>query len=644
MTPRPSVRACAITVLSCALCTGCLLRYELDERVRDRTQKDLDAQVTSIEVTSIGVVGSDLRLSVEERVDQRVRHHTYVAHDVRLDVTRGLSGDPRRLLDSPILTALKSPLVAIDLSTFVVSSAWVAPKAWTDSFDPWLPRTRYSVEARTRPARRVRYRVEPGASGVRATNERTSRSGVLELDIAEHVPGMLSRGIDELPLRLVDRRSGHEARAVAPLDMLVQLANAHFSERRRDPVQAWSEILAAVPRSGVDVRVAARRELARHGAPARRELAGVPLPGVGALGNAPPVVAMLSLSEAAPSHTGESRVPVDAVIKDDTAVAEWALLVNGERVAGDVPGRRGVRRKELPALPFLPRAVSIHETIALRPGRNEITIEARDEDGAIGTAHAVIARAERTPRVLALVIGIDRYSDPALTPLRYAEADARAMADFLRSDRSPVLDPDDVRVLLGEDASTRSIRMAIDEHLLRNATHPEDMVILYFAGHGFSMGAKSLLAGADTEHESLRATGVRASELREYFADVRAGRKVLIADACHSGGLPGTRGGNEVNRGLAGRVAGGGAVSFLASSGAQLSVESHELGHGVFTWALLRGLRGAADESGDRDGRVSAKELATYLDGEVPTLARRQGHTQQPLFNGTTDGTLFLTR
>ena len=54
MTPRPSARACAITVLSCALCTGCLLRYELDERVRDRTQKDLDAQVTSIDVTSIG--------------------------------------------------------------------------------------------------------------------------------------------------------------------------------------------------------------------------------------------------------------------------------------------------------------------------------------------------------------------------------------------------------------------------------------------------------------------------------------------------------------------------------------------------------------------------------------------------------------
>jgi hypothetical protein len=644
MTPRPSARACAITVLSCALCTGCLLRYELDERVRDRTQKDLDARVTSIEVASIGVADTDLRLSVVEAVDQRVRHHTYVAHDVRMDVTRGLSGDPRRLLDSPILAALKSPLVAIDLTTFLVSSAWVAPKAFAESFDPWRPRTRYSEETRTRPARRVRYRVEPGVRGVPATKERTSRSGVLELDLAEHVPGMLSRGIDSLPLTLVDRRSGQQASAAVPLDTLVQLANAHFADRKRDPVRAWSEILAAVPRAGVDVRVAARRELARHGAPARRAHAGVPLPGVSAAGNAPPVVALLSLSEVAPSHTGESQIPVDAVIKDDTAVAEWTLLVNGERIAGDVPGRRGVRRKEHPTLPFLPRAVSIHETIALRPGRNEIVIEARDEDGAIGTAQAVIARAARTPRVVALVIGIDRYSDPALTPLRYAEADALAMADFLRSDRSPVLDPDDVRVLLGEEASARSIRIAIDEHLLRNATHPEDMVILYFAGHGFSMGEKTLLAGADTEHESLRATGVRASELREYFDDVRAGRKVLIADACHTSGLPGTRGGNEVNRGLAGRVAGGGAVSFLASSGTQLSVESRELGHGVFTWALLRGLRGAADDHGDRDGRVSAKELATYLDGEVPTLARRQGHAQQPLFNGTTGGTLFLTR
>jgi len=644
MTPRPPVRACAITLLCCVLSTGCLLRYELDERVRDRTQKGLDARVTSIEVTSVGVADTDLRLSLEERVDQRVRHHTYLARDVRLDVTRGLSGDPRRLLDSPILTVFKSPLVAVDLATFLVSSTFVAPKAWIDSFDPWLPRTDYSVEARTRPARRVRYRVEPGVGGVPSTKERTSRSGILELDLAEHVPGMLSRGVDTLPLTLIDRRSGLEASASVPLELLVQLANSHFADRKRDPVRAWSEILAAVPRAGVDVRVAARRELARHGAPTGRARAGTAAPGVSALGNAPPVVALLSLSENTPSHTGESRVPIDAVIKDDTAVAEWTLLVNGERVAGNVPGRRGVRRKDHPALPSLPRAVSIHETISLRPGHNEIAIEARDEDGATGTARAVIARAARPPRVLALVIGIDSYADPALTPLRYAEADARAMADFLRSDRSPVQDPDDVRLLLGEDASARSIRIAIDEHLLRNARHSEDMVILYFAGHGFSMGAKTLLAGTDTEHQNLRATGVRASELREYFDDVRAGRKVLIADACHTGGLPGTRGGNDVNRGLAGRVAGGGAVSFLASSGTQLSVESNELGHGVFTWALLQGLRGAADERGDRDGRVSAKELATYLDGEVPTLARRQGHTQQPLFNGTTDGTLFLTR
>jgi uncharacterized caspase-like protein len=72
-------------------------------------------------------------------------------------------------------------------------------------------------------------------------------------------------------------------------------------------------------------------------------------------------------------------------------------------------------------------------------------------------------------------------------------------------------------------------------------------------------------------------------------------------------------------------------------------VESLELGQGVFTWALLQGLRGAADETGGRDGRMSAKELATYLDSEVPMLARSQGHAQRPRFNGTTGGTVFLT-
>ena len=84
----------------------------------------------------------------------------------------------------------------------------------------------------------------------------------------------------------------------------------------------------------------------------------------------------------------------------------------------------------------------------------------------------------------------------------------------------------------------------------------------------------------------------------------------------------------------------------MSSRDKQTSCESEKLGHGVFTAALLRALEGRADEeTGDRDGRVSVRELVRYLDREVPALAREAGHEQTPRYEiSEGEGDIFLTR
>jgi hypothetical protein len=465
---------------------------------------------------------------------------------------------------------------------------------------------------------------------------RRARHAILALDVSD-APGVSVFG--ERRVRLGDLEPGEIRESVITIGVSEHFEGSHVpvralvSERSRHRVQQHEDLTLALDGAVSFPRLAALGAVSAPPPPARQGGSGT--------ANAAPIVAFLSPAEGEPTYTGETDLLVQAVIKDDAGIRDWSLLVNGERVATR-RGSRGIRLKNDAVV--LDRTVNVRETVALRPGRNELRIEARDLRGALGSAEASILRSARAPRVVALVVGIDDYSDPDIADLRYAEADARAFAEFLKSDRSPIRNPDDVVLLVGERATTREIRSQLDEHLIRNAAHPEDMALLYFAGHGFSMGSKTFLTGVDTEHERLRSTGLRATELREFLDDIGAGRKVLIADACHSGGLPGLRGANEVNAGLAGDLAATGTVSFLASSEHQLSVESPELGHGVFTWALLRGLEGQADRQGNRDGRVSAKELASYLDSEVPMLARRQGHEQNPMFNGTTDGSLVLTR
>ncbi|MBO6783364.1 MAG: caspase, partial [Alphaproteobacteria bacterium] len=70
-------------------------------------------------------------------------------------------------------------------------------------------------------------------------------------------------------------------------------------------------------------------------------------------------------------------------------------------------------------------------------------------------------------------------------------------------------------------------------------------------------------------------------------------------------------------------------VHVIASAdNAQLATELSNLGHGIFTFAALVGLRGAAD-AGTRDGRVTVSELAEYVRKRVASLARENNTRRQ---------------
>lgn len=87
------------------------------------------------------------------------------------------------------------------------------------------------------------------------------------------------------------------------------------------------------------------------------------------------------------------------------------------------------------------------------------------------------------------------------------------------------------------------------------------------------------------------------------------------------------------------RLAGGrGKVIITASAANEVSVEKDELQHGVFTYYLLEGLRGAADT--DRDGTVTVDEAYRYVSEKVP---RATGQEQHPVKKGSFEGSLVLS-
>ena len=69
----------------------------------------------------------------------------------------------------------------------------------------------------------------------------------------------------------------------------------------------------------------------------------------------------------------------------------------------------------------------------------------------------------------------------------------------------------------------------------------------------------------------------------------------------------------------------------------EVSKEDDGLQHGVFSYYLLEGLKGEADQ--DSDGIITIAEVFSYVSRKVPEVT---GQDQHPVKKGVTEGELVI--
>ena len=87
----------------------------------------------------------------------------------------------------------------------------------------------------------------------------------------------------------------------------------------------------------------------------------------------------------------------------------------------------------------------------------------------------------------AVVIGISKYQDEKINqdnPIQFADRDATAFYDFLKSPKGGAFDPNHTQLLTNEKATLLAIKRAFNDFLAR--AKEDDLVVIYFAGHGAS--------------------------------------------------------------------------------------------------------------------------------------------------------------
>jgi tetratricopeptide (TPR) repeat protein/uncharacterized caspase-like protein len=250
-------------------------------------------------------------------------------------------------------------------------------------------------------------------------------------------------------------------------------------------------------------------------------------------------------------------------------------------------------------------------------------------------------------RLWALVVGVSRYKN--LKPedqLEFAHRDAQDFAAFLSSPVGGGFPSSQLTLLINEAATLSAVRSALGTTLPRSV-EADDMVVIFFAGHGVVEGEQDgYLLAHDSDPQNLYATALQVSELNRIITTrIKARTVILIADACHSGQLGWTSRGSNADTVLVNKYldevgkSGKGVFRILASRADQRSYEDKQWGggHGVFTWFLLEGLKGRADR--DQDGFVRIGELLDFLSEQVPKATQA---LQQPRAAGDIDTRLPL--
>ena len=335
----------------------------------------------------------------------------------------------------------------------------------------------------------------------------------------------------------------------------------------------------------------------------------------GLLQRKPPEFSLVSPTDRSPVESDKA----DLVLKVPPAVDAiqgFDITVNGRRVASRSSGDTVASKPELRRF-----------AVPLFGGQNTIEIRGYNAIGqtteTLNLKAAGAQEEDKRGTLYVIAIGVDDYPNFNQN-LTFAGADARAFQDMLVAKAGPLHAKIKSLVLAkGGDEAPTAVNINAALAAFREAG-PDDTVVLFLAGHGVNDGPDYLFLPTDAKADGKiwdKRTVINWEALQSAI-ETSKGRRIMLVDTCHSG--------NAFNARLIKDAADASIAVYAATDAETLAQERPGLGHGVFTYAVVEGLKGGADLS--KDNRIEAQELSTYV---LNTVRKLTDDKQQPTFTET---------
>lgn len=257
----------------------------------------------------------------------------------------------------------------------------------------------------------------------------------------------------------------------------------------------------------------------------------------------------------------------------------------------------------------------------------------------------ILSPAAKAGTTHAIIVGVGQYTDAQIQPRKFAEADAQAMYDLFVKAEHLGAPAKNVHLFLTKEDDQRHAKPATKDNIASaikevvSAAEKDDLVIVAMFGRGAVLGDRTCFFTAESTVKDRAKNALATADIEQDFHKLKAEKLVVFMDVNYKGVDPGTEKLLEPSPLDSVRAFFGsedkeehtlpqGRVVFIGNANITPAIDLEE--HGLFAQVLLDALKGAADKDGyEPDGNVTVDELATYIEGHLPDLARKHGKNNE---------------
>lgn len=343
-----------------------------------------------------------------------------------------------------------------------------------------------------------------------------------------------------------------------------------------------------------------------------------------------------------PAITESEKTLIKANLSDKKALKSYNIWVNNVPVYG----KKG---KTISGTTF-----NLSEEVSLVYGLNKIQIACQNASGYESLIQTFYVEKEGTKPIKNLylvTIGTSNYKDTRYN-LTYPVKDAQDLINLMTVNEKKLYNEVKTKSLFDAEVTSKNIEAL---HQFLATSQPNDVVMVFVAGHGVLDANFDYYFGThDIDFANPSLKGLAYEKLEQILDGIKANKKILIMDTCHSGEVDkedvffdpegdeqeendediafrssGTAVSEDERKATPTRLAGElfndlrkgtGATVISSAGGVEFAMESDEWKNGLFTYCMLNGLKNRTADL-DGDGAIMLLELQEYVVDKVRALS-----------------------